>query len=375
MKLIIIFFLILKIIKSFTIPLYTENGIPVISLKIGKSERYINMFFDTSLHRSLLVSPYCNISIVEGYNTSNSKKILSNQKEIKYYYTFYGDEFEDNIQLITKSKTFESKFSFISFTKVLYTSQIAINGFFGLSFTNYNFNTSKKIFGLQYYSGRVLLDLGEINSEIVKNYSLLKNYSVSYNDNKSNWYLKANSIMIKNNEPRNKEIQKLIFDTTTYNLYIPKKFFFDNIDLILPINGKCQVQMSGIFLCYCNENYKNIFPYFKFIINGEILFVNVTDYISFDNSIAGNTCYVSIIVNYNNDFWILGNNILNNYYSIFDIDNNQFRLYDRRIKINKHYEFSLIFIFTLIFMLLILLAGYLIYKKYTNENHFEEQLI
>ena len=173
MKIIIFFILILISIKSklIQIPLYTENGIPFISLQIGETLSSFNMIFDTSLHKSLLASQNCDICIRKGYNINNSKKLLTNQTQIKYYYTFYGNEYEDSFNLITKNENLQSNFSFISFTNVSYTYQISISGFFGLSFTNYNFNTSKKIFGLQYYSGKVILDIGELNTNIVKNYS------------------------------------------------------------------------------------------------------------------------------------------------------------------------------------------------------------
>ena len=377
MKIIIFFILILISIKSklIQIPLYTENGIPFISLKIGESLSSFNLIFDTSLHRSLLASQNCDICIRKGYNINNSKKLLTNQTQIKYYYTFYGNEYEDSFNLMIKNENLESNFSFISFTNVSYAYQISISGFFGLSFTNYYFNTSKKIFGLQYFTGKVILDIGELNTNIVKNYSLLKNYSVSYNQNKTQWFIEVNSIIIKNNPARNKEKQKLIFDTSTYNIYIPKTFFFDNIDLILPKIGKCQVQMSGTFLCKCNEKFKSIFSDFVFSINKNTLFINVSDYVYFDSSVSGNNCYLSLIVNYYNDLWIVGNSILNNYYTIFDIDNNLVKLYDKKVKINEKTEFIFMMIFLILFISFIISTSYIIYKKYNNRQHFLEHLI
>ena len=377
MKLIIFLFLIPILIKSklIQIPLYTENGIPFISLKIGETLSSFNMIFDTSLHKSLLASENCEICIRKGYNTKNSKKLLSNQTQIKYYYTFYGNEYEDSFNIITKNVNLKSNFSFISFTNVSYIYQIPISGFFGLSFTNYNFNTSKKIFGLQYYTGKVILDIGELNTNIVKNYSLLKNYSVSYNQNKTQWFIEVNSITIKNIPARNKEKQKLIFDTSTYNIYIPKTFFFDNIDLILPKIGKCQVQMSGTFLCKCNEKFKSLFSDFVFSIDKETLFINVTDYVFFDSSVSGNNCYLSLIVNYYNDLWIVGNSILNNYYTIFDIDNNLVKLYDKKVKLSERTEFIFMMFFLILFICFIIFAAYIIYKKYNNGQNFPEPLI
>ena len=377
MKIIIFFILILISIKSklIQIPLYTENGIPFISLKIGESLSSFNLIFDTSLHRSLLASQNCDICIRKGYNINNSKKLLTNQTQIKYYYTFYGNEYEDSFNLITKNEKLQSNFSFISFTNVSYTYQISISGFFGLSFTNYNFNTSKKIFGLQYYSGKVILDIGELNTNIVKNYSLLKNYSVSFNQNKTQWFIEVNSITIKNIPARNKEKQKLIFDTSTYNIYIPKIFFFDNIDLILPKTGKCQVQITGTFLCKCNEKFKSLFSDFVFSIDKETLFINVTDYVFFDSSVSGNNCYISFIVNYYNDLWIIGNSILNNYYTIFDIDNNLVKLYDKKVKLSERTEFIFMMFFLILFICFIIFAAYIIYKKYNNGQNFPEPLI
>ena len=377
MEIIIFLILLPMLIKSklIQIPLYTENGIPIISLKIGKTLSSFNLIFDTSLHRSLLASENCEICIRKGYNTKNSKKLLSNQTQIKYYYTFYGNEYEDSLNLMIKNENLESNFSFISFTNVSYAYQISISGFFGLSFTNYYFNTSKKIFGLQYFTGKVILDIGELNTNIVKNYSLLKNYSVSYNQNKTQWFIEIDSITINNIPARNKEKQKLIFDTSTYNIYIPKTFFFDNIDLILPKIGKCQVQMSGTFLCKCNEKFKSIFSDFVFSINKNTLFINVSDYVYFDSSVSGNNCYLSLIVNYYNDLWIVGNSILNNYYTIFDIDNNLVKLYDKKVKINEKTEFIFMMIFLILFISFIIFTSYIIYKKYNNRQHFLEHLI
>ena len=377
MKLIIFLFLIPILIKSklIQIPLYTENGIPFISLQIGETLSSFNMIFDTSLHKSLLASENCEICIRKGYNTKNSKKLLSNQTQIKYYYTFYGNEYEDSIKIITNNVNLKSNFSFISFTNVSYAYQISISGFFGLSFTNYYFNTSKKIFGLQYFTGKVILDIGELNTNIVKNYSLLKNYSVSYNQNKTQWFIEVNSIIIKNNPARNKEKQKLIFDTSTYNIYIPKTFFFDNIDLILPKTGKCQVQITGTFLCKCNEKFKSLFSDFVFSINKNTLFINVSDYVYFDSSVSGNNCYLSLIVNYYNDLWIVGNSILNNYYTIFDIDNNLVKLYDKKVKLSERTEFIFMMFFLILFICFIIFAAYIIYKKYNNGQNFPEPLI
>ena len=133
--------------------------------------------------------------------------------------------------------------------------------------------------------------------------------------------------------------------------------------------------MSGTFLCKCNEKFKSIFSDFVFSINKNTLFINVSDYVYFDSSVSGNNCYLSLIVNYYNDLWIVGNSILNNYYTIFDIDNNLVKLYDKKVKINEKTEFIFMMIFLILFISFIIFTSYIIYKKYNNRQHFLEHLI
>ena len=372
----ILFILIPKIIiTNITeiISLNAPSGTPYIKVEIGNEGKVYNMIFDTSLHRSLLVNPNCKICTKEGFPVINSKKMSNNQTEFKYHYIFYGDEYEENAKISQKINKF--KMDFISFTNVSFITQIGTSGFFSLSFTNYHFNSEKKIFAIQYNKNIMNLHIGDYSSDIVKNLSLLKKYPIKYNKNKTQWFIESDDLLINNKTIRNKEKQKLIFDTSTYNIYIPKTFFFDNIDLILPKIGKCQVQMSGTFLCKCNEKFKSIFSDFVFSINKNTLFINVSDYVYFDSSVSGNNCYLSLIVNYYNDLWIVGNSILNNYYTIFDIDNNLVKLYDKKVKINEKTEFIFMMIFLILFISFIIFTSYIIYKKYNNRQHFLEHLI
>ena len=360
----ILFILIPKIIiTNITeiISLNAPSGTPYIKVEIGNEGKVYNMIFDTSLHRSLLVNPNCKICTKEGFPVINSKKISNNQTEFKYHYIFYGDEYEENAKISQKINKF--KMDFISFTNVSFITQIGTSGFFSLSFTNYHFNSEKKIFAIQYNKNIMNLHIGDYSSDIVKNLSLLKKYPIKYNKNKTQWFIESDDLLINNKTIRNKEKQKLIFDTSTNNLYIPNKFFFDNIDIIFPQDANCQILTSGIFLCECDENYITKFGNFQFNISGEILFINVTDYIGFDSSITGSSCYVSININYNNEYWITGNNVLNNYYPIFDIDNNSLYLYTENINYEANTKYVLIFFLVFCISNLIFFGGYYLYKK------------
>ena len=369
-----------KIILYIIIPIFINNeitkinlmtpvGFPYINIKIGENDSYYNMVFDTSLHRSLLVSPKCKICTKPGYNVNNSIKISENQTQLKDHYLFSGDEYQDTAQISSLDKF---KINFLSFTNVTFASEVGTNGFFGFSFTNYKLNTSKKLFALLYKNSYVSLHIGDFDKEIMTNYSLLKNYTISYNENKTQWFLLSDNLKINDKYSKTKEKQKLILDTSTNNLFIPKKFFFDNIDIIFPYDGNCQILDSGIFICECDENYKTKFGNFQFNISGEILFINATDYIIFERSIKGNKCYVYILVNYDSDYWFTGNNVLNNYYSIFDIDNNVLCLYNMTI---IYYEsnttFIIIFFVVLFICILSFFGGYYSYKKYAFDNQDE----
>ena len=359
----ILYILIVKIIKSEITKLALDyhTGTPFINVKIGNKTVY-NMIFDTTLNRSLLSSPDCEICTREGYNVKDSIKILDNQTELKYHYIFYGDEYKDIASISSNLNEFD--FNFISFTNVSYASQVGTYGFFSLSFTNYNLNTSRRIFSLKYSSQFLYLYIGDINKEIITNESLVKHYNVSFNENKTQWYLNAKNVKINNKNATMNESQKLILDSSTSLFLIPKKFFFDNIDLIFPEEGNCQVLNSGDFLCECDKNFKKTFGNFQFIINDEILFINVTDYISLDSSIIGMNCYVIININYENDYWYAGTNVLNNYYSVFDIDNNTLSFYIENSDNEVDAQFIIIFIIAFLISICICFGVYMIYKKY-----------
>ena len=124
----ILFILIVKIIKSEITKLALDyhTGTPFINVKIGNKTVY-NMIFDTTLNRSLLSSPDCEICTREGYNVKDSIKILENQTELKYHYIFYGDEYKDTASISSNLNEFD--FNFISFTNVSYASQVGTYGF------------------------------------------------------------------------------------------------------------------------------------------------------------------------------------------------------------------------------------------------------
>ena len=102
----------------------------------------------------------------------------------------------------------------------------------------------------------------------------------------------------------------------------------NNLKKIFPEDGKCQINRNGYFVCYCNEDYKTKFANFKFVTSdNETFYINTTDYMTYVSSISGSYCYVYLWINYDNDLFIGGDSVLNNYYNIFDVENRKFSIF------------------------------------------------
>ncbi len=364
----ILFFLIFFYIKSIKIQMTSNVENFILNVYIDGNE-YIPMILNTGIEKSLIAAENCSICNGERFKPSKSSQFLNeNVTQNVSHFVYRGNEYLQDFYF-DSNEYYKLKLDYINFYDIKYKKETTIEGIFSLNFVNFNIASEKKIFAIEYTNEGAFLEIGEINKEIVKDYSKLINYTVSINENKD-WFLEANKLII-NNEKMPIENPKIILDTFSYNFYIPKKFFFDNIDKIFPKKSRCQVQMSGSFICKCDENYKNYFPNFVFEFNdGNKLFVNTTDYISYDSSITGTNCFVYIVVNYNNDYFIAGNNVLNNYYSIFNVDEKILSFYPLNNS-NEKLQILLMFIVFSILSLVIFFGSYYLYKKYLSNFNNE----
>ncbi len=364
----ILFFLIFFYIKSIKIQMTSNVENFIVNVYIDGNE-YIPMILNTGIEKSLIAAENCSICNGERFKPSKSSQFLNeNVTQNVSHFVYRGNEYLQDFYF-DSNEYYKLKLDYINFYDIKYKKETTIEGIFSLNFVNFNIASEKKIFAIEYTNEGAFLEIGEINKEIVKDYSKLINYTVSINENKD-WFLEANKLII-NNEKMPIENPKIILDTFSYNFYIPKKFFFDNIDKIFPKKSRCQVQMSGSFICKCDENYKNYFPNFVFEFNdGNKLFVNTTDYISYDSSITGTNCFVYIVVNYNNDYFIAGNNVLNNYYSIFNVDEKILSFYPLNNS-NEKLQILLMFIVFSILSLVIFFGSYYLYKKYLSNFNNE----
>ena len=258
----ILFFLIFLYIKSIKIQMTSNVENFIWNVYIDGNE-YIPMILNTGIEKSLIAAENCSICNGERFKPSKSSQFLNeNVTQNVSHFVYRGNEYLQDFYF-DSNEYYKLKLDYINFYDIKYKKETTIEGIFSLNFVNFNIVSEKKIFAIEYTNEGAFLEIGEINKEIVKDYSKLINYTVSINENKD-WFLEANKLII-NNEKMPIENPKIILDTFSYNFYIPKKFFFDNIDKIFPKKSRCQVQMSGSFICKCDENYKNYFP--NFVLN------------------------------------------------------------------------------------------------------------
>ena len=383
MKIILLLFL-LKIakLKYEKIDLNIEKALYYIPIKI--SEIIKESYFLFSNNAPLSFYPTTNCKICTKLKLNETKLNLISIKEninIPYYHNnFTGNTYNHNLS-IKNLPSIISKSEFIGFNKVTYKSSFSYNGIFSLSFLNYNFNTSKKIFALQFIKDNCQVHLGGYNDNLIKQNNNLKKFFVNKDNNNSNdiiynpiWYIKFNNITI-NNSPykfKNNTGIKLTFDIGSDKLHLPKKFFFDNMNKLFPEKSHCQIHPDGYFLCDCGDNYRSSFGNISFYDkNGEIFTIYPVDYIVYETGLTGSTCTAKIKINYENDLFIAGNVVLKNYYSIFNIDDNTFLMYRNEEKDDNILNFILALI--IIGFLAILIFGiYFCIKKWRIRNSENE---
>ena len=357
---------------------YESNNyyIPVKISQNTNSEYYI-----LSNLLSINFFPSSKCSICKSYHideSDTSYSLIKNNVSVSYYsLNFSGDLYESNLTLGTQTKLF----NFIAFDSITNVQRYSGKGRFSLSFLNYYFNTKKKIFALSLGRDSGELDLGGYNENKIQNISNLNIFNViktNYNDSREYenlWYINFNKLSINGNKIENhKNNFKLTLDVSTNSFHIPKDFFFSNAHLIFSPDSKCQVQPEGYFICICNSDYKQKFGNFQFKDeNNNIFDVKVTDYIGFDDSETGNHCYVSIEINYETDLFIAGKYVMNNYYTIFDIDNSLLKIYpDENGNFSLEQISVIIFLFSLCIGGLFFICCYIIYHKFCKRNRIGE---
>ena len=366
-----------------------NNKIKRITLKSNNDNNYyiniysyeikIPLIFSTYMKKSLIASSYCRMCKGLKYEPSKlSEQIVINSSQLLIQHNFTGNEYREKFYLNDKfNDDFSLNLMYISFKNVTYLNIIDINGYMSLTFTNYNLsifnNNNNKIFYLNYNQDKdeFYLDLNDIDNNEIKIKENLIYYPITYTSDKSLWYLSSNKVII-NDKDNNITIDmyfKIILDMGTNVLYIPKKFFFENYYNFFPLKSNCEIQTNGIFLCECEK--ENIFPKILFVLkDNKILKINLNDFIEY-NSYINDKCYMYIKINYENEYFIVGNNFFKKYYTIFDIGNNLLGLYEKNEE--KKLLYVILFVGTITIFLIIVIF-FIVYKKFfKNKNKFRQE--
>ena len=376
----ILFILFKEVFDEYkTLKLIYSKPYYLIPLKLEYFTNDTNFILSNNIPISFFPSDKCKICSKFKFNETNSN-LVSIKKNIKvpyYHYHFTGNIYKNIISI----DNIISESDFIGFDHITYKSHFSHDGIFSLSYLNYNFNTTKKIFALKFIDSNCELHLGDYDSSVITNYSNLKSFNITLEENnssaqffKSIWYIKFSSISINNKTTKNNfnsssETIKLSFDIGTDKLHIPKKFFFENIKSIFPEKSHCQIHPEGYFICQCGENYRANFGNFIFKNNNETFNISPTDYITYEAEFSGGTCIARIKVNYENDLFIGGIGVLKNYYSIFDIDNKTFIIYKKeKYQLLEDMEYFIIFLFFFALIEIIIFGIYFCRKKCDTNN-------
>lgn len=364
-----VFLVVIKVATSKYKQLSIEysGGLYLIDLFIGSRNQSFPLAIDTSAPYSLISSADCSICEY-GYNQTRSSTTVQkakNQTYLKGYHNFTGDIFSDNFYFSEGDE--KNEFDFLSFTNISFATSYYGTGYFSLSYSDPTAVKYMKAFGLEFKDEKGSLYLDPYSSEYNLNYSTMVNFTVEVDEDKKVWYIAPEKLSISVNDSStdypSSEIQtKLILDTTTWSVYIPKAFFFDNIEKIIPEKGKCQIVSSGYFQCECDSNYEKVYPSFYFVsAEGRRIQILPTDYIALDSTTKN--CHVYLMVNYEEEYWRTGINVLNNNYTIFDLENKKFIIAEN-LKVHQSYNFILIFCLVGGLSFLFFFGGYYLYKKF-----------
>ena len=388
-----------------------------IELEYSDSYYYIPLNFPDIRNRLYFIfSTNLPLSFFPSYNCSKCTKLKIDETRFQnenkyvsipyYFYNFTGKLLSGNYS----TQKYLGEHNFVAFNNLSYATNYSGNGRYSLSYLNYNFNTSKKLFALKFTEEKAELHLGDYdhrrNMNELKTFNIVVEHkyenhteaiiregsnknnlfennllieeddnitheeNITYEINKTVWYMSFPKLKIRKRKDEDvdnpMDEYKLTLDMSADRFYVPKKFFIQNVQNIFPKEAKCQVARGGYFTCQCDEDYKTKFGNFKFISeNGVEFFVNVTDYMIYQSSISGSRCTVDIVINYDNDLFIGGTTVLNNYYSIFDIGNKTFSILPRENQnIKETGKYIFVFFVVLVLAFAILFGGYYFYNKY-----------
>jgi hypothetical protein len=383
-----------------------ENYFYVV-LSVGTPSQKLVLALDTQRNLISLVSNKCK-SCGDGVpsfddSISSSFKLKEGSPTIHMYkYQLLGRNGQDLVDFNVNDLKLNST-DLILIDKVLDNNSFNQQGFFGIGFTknkedNFIFKIKSEgkiknaVAGILMRGNMGLseLHLGGYNTKLINDTDKVNiKYSdiiFTQNDTFTEWYLPAKELYLNNNY--SDYDHKIILGSSSNIIRIPGNYFFENLNKIFQKQSECQIWKDNLFHCKCNNDYKTIFPTFKFTLNlsnssnRTNLTITPDDYIMLDNSGMQPTdssayCVLLLSPNYMNDYWILGINFMNDYYTIFDYENSRIGFYDIDSLDLDGFE-NIIFLSIIIMFSSVLFFSvlYCVYKKIvTRRSEMEQNLI
>jgi hypothetical protein len=313
-------------------------------------------------------------------------KIDTKEKSIRYSTGYIkGSYFQDNIYY--KSDFILVNFSYIVGNEITNQYFNNVDGVIGFSikslFLNQIFSIPdrkyKEIVGFYIKKGLLhdkVLHIGGYSPKIVKNNEDLIQYCKTPM-NSTKWVCNSKSLEYEQSPNKSIEIKiPILIDTGSSMTYIPFSLFrqmdfLNNEKRLCKIRELTNKDTASMIYCFCQEGNKN-FNNKNIIFKTEedvSIFITSTDYISnlgFINSNDYTNCYMNFMVTFEEEQSkqriVIGNNVLQNYYTIFDLENARIGFYD--VRENLFYKKQLtIYIICFIITLILLIIFFILFCK------------
>jgi len=370
-----------------------QNGLYAENIQVGSMSETFFFKLDLWTDVSWLMSSRCNSCLnLSKYNESLSTSFKETNQTLQVNYSdlveVYGSLSTD---LFSFSPLNKSNLSFLLVTDVTeyYEPFIGVLGF-GIPKENNIYNSfiyqlkqknliSNLILGISLKQGNEdsVLTIGGYDTGIVKNTSNI-NYCNALNNSQSNfsyWGCQISNIQLGSTGFNFSK--PVVFDTGIDDIRIPLNDFLKIKNSIFKNKVNCQYGRDNYFHCFCDSIDKSSINNIEIKLdNNYTLNITPNDFAFIQTQSPDNiNCVLFISVSYHTDIWVIGNNYLNNFYTIFNYENNSIGFYDIRKDIDEENSLmilfvTIIFVFSTCFFFIILLA---IYKKCINRNNRNQQ--
>jgi hypothetical protein len=354
---------------------------------MGSNDQIMNLLIDTKRSNILVGGNGCNSDVCLGqkYNENDSKmfKVKQQNYEEKNYGMSYKGVLASDLVNLHEIKTENAEIVVVNTME--FGDKLPVDGYFGLGFSK---DKMKNIVYRLFKEGKINKPIYSLSLKqpTAESYIHVGGYDtkqfnqttaislpVEYSDNFIEWFTKVDKIKL--NEKEYNQTFKFIINTASNILKVPRDFFFNNN--LFDKSSECQVTKQNIFKCKCDAStYKSKFPNFTFYSSeGKTIQIKPDDYIYNNNDSETNSCLVYIALNYKNDYWVLGTNIINDYYTVYDLENDMVMFSQSNDKngtdVDSTFLFcAIIFISAVIFFVII----HYIYKRIMNRQ-VEQNLI